>query len=285
MITVKLKGGLGNQMFQYALGRTLSLRHKTTLLLDASRYTQDALYPNDTPREYSLHHFKLYPELQVTEKSQYPSGTLEMITRRIKRKIATPNDYMFDEGACNAKDGEFLEGFWQSERYFAEIAPTIRADFALKEPFSDAGKEVVNSIQQCVDSVSIHVRRGDYVASNTANAFHGSLALTYYDQATQLIRKQIPNPQWIVFSDDIPWCRQHFTFLDDVRYVDQPAPDYEQLHLISLCKNHIIANSSFSWWGAWLNPVSSKTVIAPKNWVANSTIDTSAVVPASWVQI
>jgi hypothetical protein len=287
MITIKLKGGLGNQMFQYALGRKLAVRHKTDLLLDTSRFEFNALYPNDAARQYSLGCFRLFPDARATNVSQYKAGILETAWRRITHKLFKPDHFAYDTKADHAPDGAFLEGFWQSEIYFKEIQNIIRDDFTLKNPLSGNARAMLQSIESLSTPVSVHVRRTDYVSNHRSVQLMGYMTDEYYVRASTAMKEKLSGqPQWVVFSDDIAWCKEHMKFLEGALFVDKPdIKDYEEMALMSKCKHHIIANSTYSWWGAWLNPSKEKVVIAPKQWTADTKLDTSLVLPPEWYKL
>lgn len=236
MVIVKLKGGLGNQMFQYAYGRNLALKRKTILKLDKSflrrRFWQKAL--GVTPREYELGEFN------------------------IKAEFAKP-DFR-----------PRLKGYWQNEKYFKDIRPILLKDFTLKKKTKNFLK--FKKLISGVNSVSIHVRRGDYVKRKVTGNYHGVLDLDYYRQAVEIIRKKVKKPRFFVFSDD-PTI-SNFSGLTNS----------EELILMSLCKHQIIANSSFSWWGAWLNRNPAKIVIAPQRWF-RAKIDDFEIVPQPWIKL
>lgn len=177
----------------------------------------------------------------------------------------------------------YLMGYWQSEKYFQGVAPTIRADFAFRSPLAGRNEALANDILG-LNAVSLHVRRGDYVNDRTTAATHGVCSLDYYRKAIQYMEDRVDNPVVFVFSDDMPWVRQHLALPLPVRYVEHNERAYDDMHLMSLCKHHVIANSSFSWWGAWLNPAPRKIVVAPRQWFA---VDrrTEDLLPASWVAL
>jgi hypothetical protein len=179
-----------------------------------------------------------------------------------------------------------LDGYWQSEKYFQDIAATIRRDFTLATDLSAQDRAVADAIAD-VNAVSVHVRRGDYVTDARTRAAHGVCSNEYYLQACDMIIRRQPDPHFFVFSDDLDWCRSHLQLPGAATYVGHNGPDrdYADLYLMSQCRNHIIANSSFSWWGAWLNPRSDKVVIAPCQWFSGLDVDTRDVLPDGWIRI
>lgn len=286
MIIVRLKGGLGNQLFQYAIGRHLATTKDTSLVLDTSSYKTDTL------REYSLSGFNI---------SGHPSdklfffatdGRVRLLNRAIQAvrklfskpfQIVSEKSFSFDPSVLNCSDHSYLDGFWQSENYFLPIENTIREDLKLKTPVEGPLKKIAEHICSS-NSVSIHVRRGDYVSNPTTTAFHGFCDSDWYIKATNWLEKKVGNPTYFVFSDDYEWAKSNLNFQAETVFIP-PSPkgqEHNDMYVMSLCKHNIIANSSFSWWGAWLNDNPSKIVIAPKEWFAASHINTSDLIPTSW---
>ena len=193
--------------------------------------------------------------------------------------------YLYWPGLNEVKGSAYLLGYWQSEKYFADYSDEIREDFTFKSPLSERNSDLANQISS-VNSVSVHVRRGDYV-TNAKNAFIGVCPLSYYEQATELIKSRVESPVFFVFSDDMDWVKSNLKL--DVKTVmvnhNSGSESYNDMRLMSMSKHHIIANSSFSWWGAWLNPNPEKIVIAPKKWFRNGEFDTSDLIPSNWIRI
>lgn len=180
----------------------------------------------------------------------------------------------------------YFKGYWQSARYFKDGDQTIRDLFAFRPFLSDRNHEIARTMG-AVNSVSLHVRRGDY-ADNFMNLLkHGLCPLNYYEAAIQYITKHVKNPLFFIFSDDIDWVRENLKVKSDIHFIDhnRGMESYNDMRLMSLCKHHIIANSSFSWWSAWLNPDKEKIVIAPQRWFANYPVRTSDLIPRRWVQL
>lgn len=287
MIAVNLIGGLGNQMFQYAFGYAMAREKGTDLKLDISGFEK---YPL---RSYGLDCFSILPIFlekdEVGVFKSKPRGILSKLCF-IKRK----RDYHFyqepyfhyNENVFSAPNNTYFQGYWQSEKYFVKYRGELLGQFKLKNPLTSSGSSYLEAIQSSC-SVSLHIRRGDYVSNNKTNAVHGVCDLDYYKSAVSLILDSHPSTTFFVFSDDIDWCKQHFTFLDNPHFVelDESAPDCEEMYLMSQCKHNIIANSSFSWWGAWLNQNPDKIVVAPKKWFADESINTSDLIPVSWIRL
>lgn len=289
MIVMRLKGGLGNQLFQYALGRHLSLLKNTGLTLDTSSFKTDDL------REFRLSCF----EISATNSNRLPffatdgrAKHLNKVFQAIQGLFSKPfqiikeNGFEFDPMIFNCSDQAYLDGYWQSAKYFEQIAETLRKDLRLKSPLTGKLSEIAKAIQS-TNAVSVHVRRGDYVSNPTTTAYHGVCSVEWYVEAAQLIESKVPNPIFYVFSDDYEWVKANLHFSVPTFFVP-PSPDGQEcndMHVMSLCKHHIIANSSFSWWGAWLNPNPEKMVIAPKQWFVAGPQKTNDLIPSSWIRL
>jgi hypothetical protein len=292
MIIVKLLGGIGNQMFEYAFGRYLALKNKTALKLDAGNLGRSG---SGIIRQYALDVFNIEAELatkaEIKKIKQEPPGKwLKKIKRQFKINgwLAKKNylkevDYPIAELTALG-DNVYLEGFFQSEKYFLPAADTIRKDFTLKPELADFNPALLEKIKNS-NAVSLHVRRGDYVSDPETQKNHGLLPLEYYQKAKEIISQKIKDPLYFVFSDDLDWCRNNLTMPPGTIFF--MGKDYEDLTLMRNCQHNIIANSSFSWWGAWLNDNPEKIVIAPKQWFANEDINnqTKNFVPEGWIRI
>ena len=261
---IAIKGGLGNQMFQYAHGRNLELGGKK-IVFDASFYAGNKA-KIDTARSFKLHNFNIETKAPFSEK-KHPCRAL--MTKMLIH--------------LNMSDG----GYWQSEKYFKESEGSIRREFTLKAPMASKAEETAIKIKTTKKSVSLHVRRGDYVSDAKTNEHHGTCGPEYYAKALEYIASKIGKDiEIFVFSDDIKWVKENMPLPYPTCYVSSPEiPDYEELILMSLCHHHITANSSFSWWGAWLDPRSDKIVVAPMQWIKNATSAMKDIVPDSWVRI
>ncbi len=289
MIIIKLVGGLGNQMFQYALGRHLALLNNTKLYLDITHYETDTL------RKYELSCFdiqaKIADKQMLDDFTQYPHHLSRWqrlcqyyILGRRNLMITEPH-FQYAEGiAGNYKENIYLAGYWQSEKYFKAVETLIRKDVMLVKPLTFKAQEFERIIKS-KNSVSLHIRRGDYIANATVLEVHGVCSLNYYQQSIELIKQRIEKPTFFVFSDDITWCKANLQIDSEVVFIENLQYNYEDLRLMSSCQHHIIANSSFSWWGAWLNPNPDKIVIAPKEWFATTERNYQDVIPETWIKI
>lgn len=280
MIIVRLTDGLGNQMFQYAFGRALSVRRGVPLRLDLSAYRRER------KRTYGLNHF-LTTEAFVTDEE-----ALRVVTRPLDPGCAWWNQpvvkephFHYSEDVLRVPSSGYFTGYWQSERHFADLAALIRLEFTPRQPLSGANLEIARMIA-VRNAVSLHVRRGDYVSDSTVNALHGVCGLDYYRQAVAHMAAWVERPEFFVFTDDPDWTRANLK-LDFPAYLithNGNAP-VEDLRLMSLCRHHIIANSSFSWWGAWLAGRPDQVVCAPQRWFAAYPHDTRDLTPEHWTRL
>ena len=283
-----LKGGLGNQLFQYALGRHLSLIHNSPLLLDIMSFDSDKL------RNYRLDAFNICAHIA-------PPRYINTFLRRLIAKIQfrnpfkyycasetfiIENGFAFQPEILNCPEDTYLDGYWQSHRYFDAIAPIIRSDLTLKDPLSKY-LSILKSEISSTNSVSIHVRRGDYANNPVTTNYHGLCSLDWYQQAFGKMQSLVKNAKYFVFSDDPDWVTANLKLNAPTAYI-LPSADGKEAHdlyLMSQCKHNIIANSSFSWWAAWLNPNTQKNIIAPKIWFSGADHDTKDLIPNDWIRI
>ena len=266
MIGVRLEGGLGNQMFQYAAARALAHRHDAGVVFDTSFY------------ETSPNRFFLLDRLGVAARKTHPG---ELAGMRAYREKSFTWDAVFEE----LPDGTLLEGYWQSGRYFSGIRESLLEELKPKAPLGAAAQNIADLILGS-EAVSLHVRRGDYAADPTTRRYHGLCGIDYYKEAVARITESRPRAHFFLFSDDAEWTRQNILPWVPRAVVAGPhAREEEDLRLMSLCRYHITANSSFSWWGAWLSQNADKIVYAPKKWFAGADLDTSDLIPASWTRL
>ena len=281
MIIVRLQGGLGNQLFQYAFGRALSLKHNKSVFFEKS-FKQHSIF-GITKRYYALDVFTI--EAKILEENN-----LHKITSAIKRILqkifhiqwrGLEKSFVFDEKMLGVKDGYF-DGYWQSYKYFQEIESVIKHELVLKEVSPEIG-QLADKIEK-EKSLAIHVRRGDFVN----NKKHEVVKNDYYQKALQIIESKNTIEHVYVFSDDIDWCEKelHFdyptTFVSSV-YEGKHGEGH--LYLMSKCQYFIIPNSTFAWWGAWLSNRKEKIVVAPKVWRNDIFIETDDLLPQDWINI
>lgn len=295
MIIVRLQGGMGNQMFQYALGRALSIKNNTKLGLDLTFLLDRTPIPNFTFRDYNLEDFNIQAYI-VSKKDipflyrKYSLGIFMRYIDFVRRKfINTPGkekkDYFFDSKIMNLGPNAYLEGWWQNQKYFLEIKDILRKDFTLKS-YSEKIKQHISKIES-QNSVCVHIRRGDYLTVDTlGNKYYSVLDETYYKNALDIISKSGKIDCIYVFDrDDIEWCKKNVKFDYPTVYIENDINLAETVTLMSSCKHFIMANSSLSWWVAWLSSAPEKVVIAPKKWLTDPSIDTSDLIPNEWIRL
>ena len=284
MIIVRLAGGLGNQMFQYATARRLADHHGVELVLDTSLTVE-------VDRPFELSCFGLTEQARpVWEVARVPHSsrvirTLQHVKPSRRRFVAVVDDdtdaNSFQPAVLTAPDHAYLRGWWQFEGYFSDHIASIRRAFT----FPALGLKSARIAEKidAATAVSVHVRRGDYLSHSR----FGFLDQQYYRRAVESVCRLVDDVEVFVFSDDTSWCRQQLTFPVPTHVVDRELPvghDWEDMCLMSRCSHHVIANSTFSWWAAWLNPSPTKLVVAPSRWVQDEK-RVGDPVPESWMRV
>jgi hypothetical protein len=302
MIIVKLIGGLGNQLFQYALGRNLAERNSTILKLDLSGFEEYKL------QRYGLHCFEIWEHIASIEEietfkrkrithfsnlisrvirslgfSSYPTSFFYQHPKYLKEKEGD-----FDPSILDTTGNIYLDGYWQSEKYFYGIREILLREFVIKYEPDFMNTKLINVISKH-ESVSLHIRRADYVLDPLTNQVHGVCSMDYYKKAVNILGQKVQNCHFFIFSDDHKWVRKNFIIDYPFTIINQndASKNFEDLRLMSLCKHNIIANSTFSWWGAWLNKNPNKIVIAPKKWFADDELNAQTIdlIPLSWFRL
>jgi len=293
MIVTKLMGGMGNQMFQYAFAKHLATKHNVHLKID-TRYLIDR-----TPREasfvfrnYDLDIFNLSAEVATDEEiaTLTHRTSIELANKILNRLIGRKQSHVlephfnFSESCFLSSANSYLEGYWQSEKYFKPIEASLRTnDFSFRNAMSPMATALGSMIQSS-DAICVNIRRGDFVT----NDFHGAVGLDFYRKAESIISPRLIDPHYFVFSDEMDWCRENITFAGKVTYVGHEYAGFkfqDYIRLMAMCKHFIIPNSSFAWWAVWLNDSKDKTVVAPKKWFNNSKWDTRDLTPDEWIKI
>jgi hypothetical protein len=268
MIITEIKKGLGNQLFQYAAGKSLATFHGVPLKLDLSSFYRDKSRP------YILPFFKI---------EQFDTNL----------PIPSSQDYNFyhepfahfDDSFFTNSPYSYLSGFWQSEKYFIEIADLLRKEFQIKEQYIDHLTVKAAEIQS-EDSVCLHIRRGDYL--QPGYEFLGVLSLKYYIKAIDYFKSNRQKFKLYIFSDDIEWVKHAIQFDGPHEFIssDIVKLPIEDFYLMQQCKHHIIANSSFSWWTAWLSKkFPDQIIIGPKIWFADRRLSSEDIIPSSWIRL
>jgi hypothetical protein len=291
-ITTQIQGGLGNQLFQYATGKALSVRLKGSLQLGIDWFNHD--WEDVTTRHFLL------PNLRV----KYELKTGSTITRAPKlwRRIAqqflpwtpyvlTERPFRFDAKLIHIKpyanQDIYLLGYWQSFRYFEAIRDALIQEIRPVHDLSKSYQKYLNQIQSS-SSVMIHIRRGDYVHLPVAAKIHGFLGLDYYQKGMEIILASDPNIQFFVFSDDLEWAKANLPHQDKMTFIhstEEKTAPIQELFLMIQCQKHLIANSSLSWWGAWLSNSANPQVIAPLKWTNDTDKSWDDLLPAQWQRI
>ncbi|MCX6738749.1 MAG: alpha-1,2-fucosyltransferase [Candidatus Parcubacteria bacterium] len=279
MIIIKAIGGLGNQLFQYALGRRLSLERNTELFFDTTWYEKP---PN---RKYSLNKFNTIGTVaSKTDGKKRKPLLLDVILPINKKRYIREQSFRFDKKILSVGKDVYLDGYWQSPKYFESIEDILKKDLVLKEPQGEEHEEMRKKIYS-INSVSLHVRRGDFLAEKNKKTYT-DCGPGYYQSAINYIFKQTGKIELFVFSDDPEWVKENLHTGHPTTFVSsRNFTDYQELDLMRSCKHNITANSTFSWWGAWLNPNPKKIVVTPKQWFVPIERNGEDLIPATWVRM
>lgn len=291
MILIKMQGGLGNQMFQYAFASVLARKNNTSIVIEDSVYKLTEKKEGYTPRNFELAIFD--NEYVFAKRSETSLFSTLSIIERVKKKINLNYPKIFNEPtfeyslkANSLKSPVFAIGYFQSFKYFIGFESYIRDLFVFPINRLSSKNTDLISILKNKNTIAIHVRRGDYVNDIITNQVHGACSFKYYEEAISIINSKIENPTLVFFSDDSVWVKENFeTLIFDKIFVDhnKELDSWMDMFLMSICSHNIIANSSFSWWGAWLNENPEKIVIAPKKWFQSKEIDIKSIIPEEWI--
>ncbi|MEP2715779.1 alpha-1,2-fucosyltransferase [Pseudophaeobacter sp.] len=280
MITARLHGRLGNQMFQYAAARALAQRLLTTVALDSREAEQRGEGVLTRVFDLRLTAPSALPPLKKLQPLRYGLWRGLGLVPKFRRERGLGYNPAFETWS----DGSYLHGYWQSETYFDSIREMIRADFTFPEFSSTQNADMAAQIS-AENAISLHVRRGDYVALEA----HGLCDQAYYEAALQRLLQDLPGPEptIYVFSDDPDWAKANLPLPCAKIVVDfnGPKTDFEDMRLMSLCKHNIIANSSFSWWAAWLNRNPDKRVAGPATWFGDPKLKNPDTLPSDWLKV
>lgn len=282
MIVVKLMGGLGNQMFQYATAYALSKKHNTRLAVDTSWFNNQSGVSRKATYELNL----LGIDAEIAKLEKYEIVPKKPLFKKLtEEKLINfeEKSLLFNPKIFNQGKNLYLNGYWQSEKYFIDYRFDILKVFEFPTKLSRVALSWKSQINKS-EAISLHIRRGDYVTNSHTNTVHGVLNLEYYENAVKYLSSYIKNPKVFVFSDDPSWCKENLKLSVNYEIVSGPN-SIEDMYLMSICRHNIIANSSFSWWAAWLNKNDSKIVIAPFNWFNDKSLKSKDIVPSSWKRI
>lgn len=284
MIIVQTIGGLGNQLFQYAAGRCLAEKHGVELKLDIGAFDEYKLRNFDLQAFHTRFSFATPEETRPFTQRNFIQKLRNKLAPISWKKVYRHPEFHFAAPFHALPDGVYLKGYWQSEKYFAPISQLIRQEFRLQEQHINKVAGLGQTMKQ-EESVAVHIRRGDYTDPAT-QVMHGIIPVAHYQQAIQMIREKLQQPKFYIFSDAIQQVKEELPIADAVYVSGQySTTHFEDLHLMSCCRHNIIANSSFSWWGAWLNDHPGKTVIAPRLWFREGPKDLQDLMPEDWIRI
>lgn len=301
MIITKLISGLGNQLFQYAIGRQLSLLKGVTLKLDLS------FFDNQNLRSYKLNHFKINAtiatevdvepfrkEINVYQRLHEQTSFYAKVYRNFEPIFCPKHTknyfkeavwWILEPQVFKTPANVYVEGYWQHYKYFENMQTSIFEELTLKNEIGAKMEPLLSVIKNNKSSVAVHIRRGDYVSDSGANYLMGVLPVTYYHQAINYIKQKVSSPTFYFFSDDLDWVKKNILTDAPAYYVDGNA-DYVDLDLMRHCSHQIIANSTFSWWGAFLNRNTDKIVIAPNIWSAREHVNKNIHLQfPSWIKL
>ena len=284
MVAVNIYGGLGNQMFQYAFGKSLAIAKNEDLFIDSSPFDNYELRNFDIDKFNVNYKQPTWNKMSVYNiNNKYKLHALKIInkySRIFPRIFFEKKDWVFDHSVFESKSFLYV-GYWQSYKYFEQVRDVLLSEFTLKESLDQVNLEILNRIQ-ISNSVSLHIRRGDYALSKKSIV----CSIEYYEKAIKTINLTIKNPTFFIFSDDITWVKSNLNMKSfNCEYVDINRNNPERdIELMKNCQNNIIANSTFSWWGAWLNTNKDKNIIVPKIWTNLKPISED-LVPSDWIVI
>lgn len=298
MIIVRLQGGLGNQLFQYAFGYAMSRRYDVPLVLDASLYSLKN-FGTDTPREYKLDNFNIKADVRDRPiglagrllSSRYFRGILGISQKpgfKLPINLIEERSMAYEERPY-FPPSTYYSGFFQSERYFKEFESEIRKQLTLSKaasPEFESFRRLIETANESRISVAIHIRRGDFLTHPDSLKNIGFAPLDYFEKAISFFENKFPNVSFFVFSDDVEWAKTNIAASSPIIYVSNPAlSDCEELMLMSYCGHNIISNSTFSWWSAWLNKNKNKIVVRPNRWFNNPSWSSKDLLPDSWISM
>jgi hypothetical protein len=299
MVTVFLRGGLGNQMFQYAFGLNIAKKNGTELLLDTVHVRDRFPRPNFTYRTFDLDIFTLTPRFTILSRAAnwlpLPGVWLgaDLFTMNIKERFGGHTILYederkgFDPRVLAARGDLILYGRWEDEKYFADSADDVRAAFRFRYPLEGPAAKIALAIRS-TNSVSLHVRRGDFVRSKKVKGIMGDTNLPYYEKAIAYMAARVRDPHFFIFSDDVAWCKENVNTGFPTTYLenDTAGPKASgHLELMSRCRHNVTANSTFSWWGAWLNANPGKIVVAPQKWFNGANGSVKDIIPKGWTTL
>jgi hypothetical protein len=283
MIVSKLKGGLGNQLFQYAIGRALSIKHKKKIYLDVSDFEHQN---HRVIRTYDLSSFNINATTFISKDELPRTFFQRLFNKEIDFNVVVEKGFEYDLEITKVNSPIHLDGYWQSYKYFEEISSYLYKEITLNKPLSDEASLFYNQMLGR-ENVAVHFRRGDYFTDSTTNTIHGVCADEYYFAALNYLKNYNDNLQVFIFSDDIEFLKNKLIDYKEYIFVDKLTNHIEEFELMKRCNHFVISNSTFSWWAAWLSRSSNKKVIAPKLWFKDETLQNKSndLIPVDWIRI
>jgi len=286
MIISRISGGLGNQMFQYAAGRAVAIREKTELKLDISGYPDDKF-----GRHYRLDFLNINATLASPEEVKKLKPVESLLTKKSPKLYSLLSNFkktyisesLNGEAIPYGMSNLYLDGYWQNEKYFKDYSDEIQDDFRLLPSLYKKTADYLKVIKSS-NSIALSIRRGDYVNVSRIKNAVGICGAGYFERAAKFISDRVDNPVFFIFSepDGLEWAKSKLKLnCPSIPILD--VRDYEQMYLISQCKHGIIPNSTFGWWGAWLNRNPQKIVIAPDPWFSSE--PQKKIIPYSWIKL
>lgn len=281
MIKVRLNGGLGNQLFQYAFAYSL-VKSGYDVTLDASGFNMDAAHGGLELDEYDIK-LAVSNRLSLMERLKFELVARSQCLAKIFKGVIIERSYAFDKQMMRPPANSLIAGYFQSEKYFKHHRDELIQEFRLPKNLRSSIYNQINVIKQYPGITSVHIRRGDYLLYPE---IYQVCDKDYFLRAIALINDKYPDTKFLFFSDDMSWVKKNFSHSNFLFSEDNNSPK-QDLYLMSLCSHHILSNSSFSWWGGWLNRKIHKTIIAPIRWYSDDELDQSVsdVVPGDWLRI
>lgn len=292
MIIIRLKGGLGNQMFQYAFGLGMAEKLQTKLALDLTSLLDRSKGNDFVYRNFDLSIFHIQENFVLNPGVVGMLAHLKssLITRWLRGLVDGGRGFIretqfqvMEQLLDNPVDNAVYEGWWQSEKYFAHISGRLRQDFSFRSPPLPASLPLLERIKSS-NSICLNVRRTDFLKVDNLNTTN----LDYFLQAADYLCKRVPDPTFYIFSDDLAWCAENIQLKSPIVWVGHDMKGVKfgnYLRLMSACKHFIIPNSSFAWWAVWLNDNPDRMVVAPEKWFNDQAINTSDLVPKEWIRL
>jgi hypothetical protein len=292
IVIVRLNGGLGNQMFQYVAGKYVAKKGGSIIKVDLT-HLKNINAKKFAFRKYALDIFEVpilfatYKEiLKFTIPRFKPRYLYFGLKHLYKDRVIEQKDIRYSNILDKVSSDCYLVGSFQSEKFFRPIAHEVKEDFQIKKEILNQYSQIISEVSS-VESVAVHIRRGDYVNNPKTREVHGSMPISYYIEAAKLIGTRVRNPHFYIFSDEPEWLSNNLDLKADFSTIPSRLDDHPNRDFVLMmhCKHHIITNSSYSWWAAWLGENFDKIVIAPKKWFAVSACDSSDIVPESWIRL